>query len=198
MPAKITPRLVELTYEAALKSFWRKEALRKFLRASHVAESFLATWTLADESKREFLDRVFEKLQRTDRGKALLFTMARNLSEQTTFPDLRTWEDSKEKIELAHKAVSELKAYLSVQQAEIRSERERQEAREKAQEERAKIQRSLTDKATLQQRLDALHSIVGTQEGGYAFQEWFYDFLDFFEITIVGRTIPVGGRSTVR
>lgn len=192
MPAKITPRLIELTYEALLKSYWRKNALRKFLQASHVAESFLATWR-SDESKREFLDRLFEKLQRTDRGKALLFSMARNSSEQTTFPDLRNWEDSKEKIALAHKAVSELKAYLRAQEQEIRSERERQEAREKAQEERTKIQRSLTDKATLQQRLDALHSRVGTQDGGYAFQDWFYDFLDFFEIDN-RRPYNTGGR----
>ena len=49
MVAKITPRLIELTYEAALKSFWRKEALRKFLRASHVAESFISSWA-EDES----------------------------------------------------------------------------------------------------------------------------------------------------
>jgi len=53
MAAKITPRLIELTYEAALKSFWRKEALRKFLRASYVAESFVATWA-HDESSEIF------------------------------------------------------------------------------------------------------------------------------------------------
>ena len=60
MAAKITPRLIELTYEAALKSFWRKEALRKFLRASHVAEGVMATW-VPDESKRDFLDRAFQR-----------------------------------------------------------------------------------------------------------------------------------------
>ncbi len=80
MAAKITFRFIELTYEAALKSYWRKEALRKFLRASHVAESFLATWG-SDESKRDFLDKTFQKLQGTDRGKAVIFQMARSLSE---------------------------------------------------------------------------------------------------------------------
>ena len=44
MAAKFTPRLVGLTYEAALKSYWRKEALKKFLPASYVSENFLATW----------------------------------------------------------------------------------------------------------------------------------------------------------
>lgn len=181
MVAKINARLIELTYEAALKSYWRKAALRKFLRATHVSETFLATWS-DEESKREFLDRAFAELQSSDRGKAVIFEMAKNLSEQSTFPDLRNWEDSKEKIETAHKAVAELKSYLRIQDEEIRNEREREEAKQRAREERAAIQRSLTDKDELQRKLDDLHQKVGTQEGGYAFQDWFYDFLDYFDI----------------
>lgn len=181
MAAKITPRFIELTYEAALKSFWRREALRKFLRACRIAESFLATWA-SDESKRDLLDKIFQKLTATDRGKAVIFEMARALSEQTSFPDLRNWEDSAQKIADATKAVAELRSYLKTQDQEIRSEKERAEAKTKAREERQKIQRSLTDKTKLQQRLDALHSAVGTQQGGYDFQDWFYDVLDFCEI----------------
>jgi hypothetical protein len=182
MVAKITPRLIELTYEAALKSFWRKEALRKFLRASHVAESFISSWA-EDESKRELLDRLFHKLQSTDKGKAVIFQMARNLSEQTTFPDLNNWEDTSDKIQEAHRAVQEIKFYLKKQDSTIREEKDRKEAQEKARRERKKIQRALTDKSKLQQKLDALHVKVGTQEGGYEFEEWFYELLDFCEIT---------------
>lgn len=182
MAAKISPRLIELTYEAALKAYWRKNALRKFLRASHVAESFVSSWS-SDESKRELLDRLFQKLQATDKGKAVIFEMARNLSEQTTFPDLRNWEDSDEKIQNAHKAVQELKSYLNKQDKEIKTEKERKEAQEKARKERQKIQRSLTDKSKLQTNLDAMHSKVGAQEGGYEFESWFYELLDFCEIT---------------
>lgn len=105
MAAKFTPRLVELTYEAALKSYWRKEALKKFLRASHISENFLATWG-GEKSKRDFLDKVFQKLQASDKGKAVIFEMARSLSEQTTFPDLRNWEDSPQKIADAKNAVA--------------------------------------------------------------------------------------------
>jgi DNA repair exonuclease SbcCD ATPase subunit len=181
MVAKITPHLIDLTYEAALKSYWRKGALRKFLLASHLTESFLATWTL-EESKRNFLDRVFHRLQASDRGKAVIFEMARNLSEQTAFPDLRNTEDSAHKIAEATKAVAELKSYLRMQEQEIQSERDREAAKKRAREERQKIQRSLTDKSKLQQRLDALHPVVGTQQGGYQFQDWFYDLLDFSEI----------------
>lgn len=192
MAAKITPRLIELTYEAALKSFWRREALRKFLRSSHVAESHIATWS-DDQSKRDFLDVTFQKLQTTDRGKAVIFDMARALSEQSTFPDLRNWEDSDQKIAEAAKAVAELKEYLRKQDEEIRSEREREDAKARAREDRARMQRSLTDKAKLQERLDKLHPLVGTQEGGYAFQDWFYDVLDFCEIQN-RRPYTTGGR----
>ena len=108
--------------------------------------------------------------------------MARSLSDQTTFPDLRNWEDSDKKIQDAHKAIRELKTYLEQQATEIRSEKEREEIRIKAQATRTKIQRSLTDRTRLQQRLDDLSAKVGTQPGGYAFQDWFYDFLDFFDI----------------
>lgn len=181
MAAKITPRFIELTYEAALRSYWRKEALRKFLRGSHLSESHLATWA-NEESKRAFLDRTFQKLQASDRGKAAIFEMARSLSEQTTFPDLRNWEDSAQKIDAATKAVQELKAYLRSQDEEIRNEREIVEAKARAREQRTRLQRSLSDKSKLQKRLDALHASVGTQQGGYDFQDWFYDLLDYCEI----------------
>ncbi len=182
MAAKITPRLIDLTYEAALKSYWRKNALRKFLRASHVTENFISSWA-EDESKRDLLDRLFQILQKTDKGKSVIFQMVKNLSEQTTFPDLRNWEDSDKKIQDAHKAVQELKAYLRVQDTEIKNDKERKETQERARKAREVIQRSLTDKSKLQNDLDSLHSKVGTQEGGYGFEEWFYELLDFSEIT---------------
>lgn len=182
MAAKITARLIELTYEAALKSYWRKEALRKFLRASHIAESHLATWA-EGESKREFLDRTFSKLQASDRGKALIYEMARSLSEQTSFPDLRSWEDSAQKTADAKQAVAEIKAYLKQQDEEIRSEQDKDAAKAKAREERQEIQRHTTDRAKLQRRLEELTPAIGTQQGGYDFQEWFYDVLQFSEIT---------------
>ena len=182
MATKITPRLIELTYEAALKSYWRKNALRKFLQASHVADSFINSWS-EDESKRELLDRLFQKLQMNDRGKAVIFEMSKNLSEQTTFPDLRNWEDSDEKTQNAYKAVQELKQYLKQQNEEIKSEKEKKKAQERVRQQREKIQRSLTDKSKLQQNLDALHARVGTQKGGYEFEKWFYELLDYSEIT---------------
>jgi hypothetical protein len=114
-------------------------------------------------------------LRRAEKG-------ARSLSNQTTFPDLRNWEDSQQKIAEATKAITELKAYLKSQDEEIRSGRDREEAKARAREERTRIQPSRTDKDKLQQRLEQLHSAVGTQQGGYDFQDWFYDLLGFCEI----------------
>lgn len=181
MATKITPHLIQLTYEAALKSFWRKEALKKFLRECHVAATFIASWAV-EESKREFLDRVFENLQKSDRGRAVIHQMAVFLADQTTFPDLRKWEDSALKIAEAKKAVEELKAYLRKQDEEIRSEREREEIKKRAREKRQEVQRAQTDKVKLEDRLKALYPAVGTQQGGYDFQDWFFDLLDFSEI----------------
>lgn len=182
MATKITPRLIELTYEAVLKSYWRKNALRKFLRASHVKDSFISSWD-EGESKRDLLDRLFQILQRSDKGQAVIFQMSRNLSEQTTFPDLLNWEDSDVKIQNAHKAIQELKSYLKKQDEEIKNEKEIKETQGRARKERERIQRSLTDKSKLQNSLDCLHVKVGTQEGGYEFEKWYYELLDFSEIT---------------
>lgn len=181
MPATITPHLIELTYEAALKSYWRKKALRSFLRASKVSDRFLATWA-ADESKREFLDRAFIELQKTDAGKMAITQMARSLSEQIAFPDLRNWEDSDQKIAEAKIAVEELRTYLNYQDEEIRTQREREELKQTARQQKTKIQRALSDIEKLRTRFESLYLQVGTQSGGYEFQNWFYDFLDFYEI----------------
>lgn len=192
MTIKITPHLVHLAYEAALRSFWRKESLRKFLRQAHVAEAHLATWS-PDESKRDFLDRTFAALQRSDKGKAVIGEMAIFLAEQTTFPDLRNWEDSAEKTYSASKAVTELKTFIARQSEEVRSEREREAAKAKAREESKTVQRQRTSLAELMKRLDELALRQGTAPGGYAFQDWFYDLLKFTEIEH-RRPYNTGGR----
>lgn len=181
MAILVTPHLITLAHEAGLKSFWRKETLRKFLRTCHVSESHLATWAV-EESKRDFLDRTFASLQRSDRGKAVIGEMALALAEQVTFPDLRNWEDSEIKIAAAKLAVAELKALIKQQDEKIRSAREIEATKQKARAEKAAIQRERMDLGKLQQRIADLHPQMGTAPGGYAFQEWFYDVLDFAEV----------------
>jgi len=192
MAVKVTSHLVQLCYEASLKSFWRRESLRKFLRHSHVAEAHLATWS-SEESKRDFLDRTFAALQRTDKGKAVIGAMAISLAEQSSFPDLRNWEDSAVKIKDAQNAVAELKAYIAQQTEEVRTQRERDAVKARVREEREAVQRQRLSIEVLQQRLDGLAPQMGTSEGGYAFEEWFYDFLSFCEIEN-RRPYKTGGR----
>ena len=111
MKSRLTPYYVDLIYDATLKSFWRKQSLRKFLRDCGISANFLATWA-HEESKRQFLDRLFENLRATDRGRLALVRMATNLIEQRSFPDLQNWEDSDLKIKDAHDAVSKLRIHL--------------------------------------------------------------------------------------
>ncbi|CAI3961046.1 unnamed protein product [Commensalibacter communis] len=137
------PRLIDLTYEALLKSYWRKEALKKFLISSHISSSFIATW-LHEESKRDFLDRLFNRLQQAEKGKAVISRMAHSLSEQSIFPDLRYREDSDLKIQAAHKAVQELKSYLKQLNEQVTSEKDRLEIQKQARIEKERIQQSQT------------------------------------------------------
>ena len=194
MTILVTPHLITLTYEAALKSFWRREALRKFLRDCQISESHLSIWP-SEESKRAFLDRTFASLQRAEKGKAVIGNMALALAEQTTFPDLRNWEDSEIKIAAAKQAVAELRALAKQQDELVRNEREIQRVKERAAAEKAAVQRERMDLEKLRQRVTNIHSQMGTAPGGYAFQDWFYDLLDYSEFenrrpyTIAGRQI---------
>ena len=178
---QITPRLVDLTYEAALTAYWRKAALRQFLRSSGVFPSFLATWA-GDESKRQLLDRLFPLLQSSKNGGAVILKMAQSLSEMTSFPDLRNWEDEADKIGRATIAVRELRNYLNRQAAQVQANEIAKQKRQQAHQQRLKIQRSTTDRDKLRQELEDMHTQVGTQQGGYAFEDWFYRMLDYFEV----------------
>ena len=180
--ATATPRLVELTYEAALTAYWRKSALRQFLTSSGVAASFLATWA-PDESKRQFLDRLFPRLQATSAGHTAVFRMARALAEMSSFPDLRNWEDEADKVARATTAVQELRDYLAAQDSKSRGEERARENRQRVHQERLQLRRAIADRDKLRQELEHMHDQVGTQAGGYAFEDWFYRMLEYFEIT---------------
>lgn len=181
MIARITPHLITLTYDAALKSFWRKSSLRKFLRECRISQNFLATWG-PDESKREFLDRVFAELQKTDKGRKALLLMAASLAEQESFPDLQNWEDSEQKVKEATIAVRSLRLYIRKQEEELQQRKDQEEVQRRFRERQVEVRRSETDLQTLNSRLDELAKTIGTQRAGYDFQDWFFDLLDFSEI----------------
>jgi hypothetical protein len=181
MKYRITPQLMTLTYEALLKSFWRKNALKKYLQGCGIPDSLLNSWN-NEESKRSFLDRLFEMLQKNEEGKANILRLALALSEQTSFPDLRNWEDSEQKMRDAYLAVAELGDYLEKQSTEISTEDKKTEARKKAAEESVKIQKEIVDKEKLKIEFESLSLEIGTQSSGYKFQDWFYKLMDYCEI----------------
>jgi len=181
MKTKLTPYYVNLVYDACLKSFWRKKALSKFLRQYGVADTFINGW-VPQESKREFLDRLFAELPKSDRGRSGLLRMATFLIDQESFPDLQGWEDSAQKIKAAHDAVSKLRIHHSKQQDELQSEEEKLKAKQEFAKRQQEVTRSQQTLQELNDRLTELSSKLGSQEAGYEFQDWFYDLLDFSEI----------------
>lgn len=181
MPSRLPPHFVELLYDALLKSFWRKKALRSFLLRSYITESFVSSLS-NEETKKEWLDRLFPRLEETDRGQALLQKMARSLSEQETFPDLLNWEDSDEKIRDAKAAVASLKVYLDRKDQESRDEHEVIRRRHDAELRQREIAHSKHSFESLNYRLNELCKALGSQKAGYDFQDWFYDLVAFFDV----------------
>lgn len=179
MRSQFTPHLVDLTFDAALRSFWRKSALSSFLQKSEIAG--LPSW-LPDESKRDYLGRVFEHLRATDRGKAKILQLAIFLAEQAAFPDLHGWEDTAEKLDGAKRSVAALKSYLAEQEKAQASEEQRREARTRMRESQDRARQSQQTLQSLSSRLTELSGDLGTAEAGRAFEDWFYNLMQFSEI----------------
>ena len=183
---------VTLVHDATLRSFWRRKALWRFLRQAGIAESFLATWG-SEESKREFLDRLFSKLPDQAKGQEMILSIARDLAQQESFPDLIGWEDSDRKIKEARDAVVALQGALSKVDDQVQGERERREAQERFRAFQDEVRRSRQTLESLGSRLNELATRLGSQQAGYDFQGWFYDLMDVFEV-INRRPYVVGGR----
>lgn len=179
--SRIPRQFLELVHDALLKSFWRKSALRHYLRASGVSEAALSKLD-PGATKRDWLDELIPRLEAARKGPALIAQMARSLAEQTAFPDLENWDDSPEKIREAELAVMALGQYIARKEDERESEAEREAICNRAAESRARAARSQTDLAGLRERLDGLSTCMGTPGAGYEFQAWFFDLLDSFEV----------------
>ena len=181
MKTKLPSELIDLVYDALVKSFWRKGALRTFLRRSGISENFLIQLD-SGESKRAWLDRLFPKLEAAEKGPAVILQMARTLAGQKSFPDLEDWEDSAAKIQAATASVRALRRYLATTEEDPRETRERELSRKRAAEIREASLRSQATLKKLRDRLDALSSLLGTPSGEEAFEDWFYDLMDFSEV----------------
>lgn len=182
MISRLTPHYIDLVYEAALKSFWRKEALRRFLRECGVPGDFLGSCT-NDETKRDTLDRLLAFLHAHDRREEILARMGKSLTEQESFPDLQGWEDAAEKKADATRAVQNLRNYVAEQNQQIEEQKQKAEARERFETLQKKTRKAQHDLEALSSGLTSLVSEIGTQEGGYKFQDWFYDLMAYFDVT---------------
>lgn len=181
MPDKLPPHFIELVQDALLKSYWRRKTFRNFLRRNGVSERFLSTWA-EDESKRQLLDRLFPALEAAERGPAVIKQLAVHLADQVSFPDLTGWPDEAEKLKTAGLAVSSLKSYIARERSAAEVQQARKAIREDAARQRAERVASSQDLERLRTSLTKLHLKAGTQEGGYAFESWFYDLVRFFDI----------------
>lgn len=192
MSQRLPSHFIDLVRDALLKSFWRKPVLRSFLQRHNVKESFLATWA-AEETKRELLDRLFPKLEVNDHGRQVIKQMAISLADQIAFPDLKGWEDETLKLRNASESVVALKSYLKNSKEEENSKKEREAIREAAVRKRNDVRQHSQNLQKMQARLLELIPAQGTQQGGYDFQPWFYDLVEFYEVPC-RRPYSSGGR----
>ncbi|MBX3599235.1 MAG: restriction endonuclease [Rubrivivax sp.] len=192
MPERLPAHFVELVQDALLKSYWRRKTFRNALRRNGVAEKFLATWN-EDESKRDLLNRLMPALEAAERGPAVIKQLAVHLADQVSFPDLTGWPDEAEKLQAARAAVAALKAYIDKERSAAEVQRARAAIREEAERQRQAKIKSQQDLAKLQARVIELHPLAGTQDGGYQFEEWFFDLAIFFDIDC-RRPYKVDGR----
>jgi Restriction endonuclease len=190
LKTRLTPHLIDLTFDAALRSFWRKNALASFLQGAKL--SGMPAW-LPEESKREYLMRAFAKLRSSDQGETCILQLAQFLTEQSTFPDLQGWEDTAEKIEMANASVTALRSYLREQEQGIISENQRLEARKRLRESQERARKSQQTLQALSDKLSELSGDLGSPEAGHEFEDWFYGLMRFCEIN-ARPPYKIGGR----
>lgn len=180
---KLAPQLIDLTRDACLKAFWRKKSLRIFLRQHSISEKHLATWSNED-SKRDYLERLIYDLinQKDNFGHQSILEIAQSLAKMTCFPDLENWEDSQEKIEAAKIAIARLKVEVDKITQHAKDEDQQHERRRRAEKVRLEAVQNQQTVQDLIQRLSELVSQQGTAAAGRAFENWFYDLVNFFEI----------------
>lgn len=192
MPEQLPSHFIDLVQDALLKSFWRKNTLLNFLRRHKIAESFLATWQ-ETETKRVFVGRLFPKLEQDNKGAQVIKQMAGSLSDQVKFPDLEGWEDAKTKIQSAKEAIVALRHYLNTQKQKADDAKTREETKKAAHQRMQETIKKRQSLETLSEALKALSKQIGTAGAGYEFQDWFFDLVNFSEMTH-RRPYTSGGR----
>ncbi len=179
---KLAPEFVALTQDTCLKAFWTKTALRTFLKMHTISDGFLSQWK-EGETKSQFLARLFFALADPKKNSELvILNMAISLAGMTHFPDLERWEDTPAKMRAAKAAVARLKVEVDKIQVNLEEEKRQQQRRIDAEEKRQANIAAQNSISKLTQALTDLVPKQGTPEGGYAFEAWFYELAQFFDI----------------
>ena len=184
MNKRLPSYFIDLTQDACLRAYWRKDALRNFLAQHGIRQNILLSWG-AEETKAVFLRRIFSALasQKDLIGHKAILKMANSLAEMKSFTDLTGWSDSSEKIQSAHKAVEKLRIELNKINDQLETEKLRNDIQKKSKDEREK---SISESQTLdkfQTKLQDLMKNIGSQGAGYQFENWLYEFATFHDIS---------------
>ncbi|MGH9424795.1 MAG: restriction endonuclease, partial [Terriglobia bacterium] len=118
-----------------------------------------------------------------NKGAQVIKQMAVSLSEQLKFPDLEGWEDAQAKIQSAKEAIVALRRYLNMQKTQTDDAKACEEARKTAHQRMQDTIKKRQTLETLSERLKELSKRIGSAEAGYKFQDWFFDLVDYFEVT---------------
>jgi hypothetical protein len=181
MRPQLTPYYVELVQEACVRSFWRKKALSRILRYCGVPEALVETWR-PNETKRDFLTRLFLELPSSERGRQILDGVAEFLARQRVFPDLEKSDDTAALVDAAQEAVLRLRLWREQQDEEAQTENERRLAEAVFQARQAEVART---QQGLREFAGCLHQLVrrAAEPGaGREFEKWFHDLLDFSRV----------------
>lgn len=180
MNPRLTSVFTHLTQDAILKVFWYKNSFKQFLLQHKIKEAIVAMY--GDQTKREYLAWLWPQLIKTDNGHHVILNMARSIAEMEHFPDLERHEDSKVKLRDGREAVKRLRAEVQKIDTKLKEDKDTERRRKEAHDRATAQRQSTTSLAKLQDELIALTSKQGTNEGGFAFEKWFYDLAVFFEL----------------
>jgi hypothetical protein len=121
-------------------------------------------------------------LEQAPEGIVVINAMTDSLLEQKTFPDLQRVENSKERIREARASQTALRAYVEEQRDKAVEKRDRLQSQKAARAVQEAARKRINTLQSLQDQLHMLLPQLGTQAGGYAFETWIHDLIDFFEI----------------
>lgn len=168
----------ELVFDSLLKIFHRKNTFLRYIHANINGNIYFNE----QETKRELLERIFPYLQSSDAGHRIIIKIGLEISEFKEFPDLYGFEDSQYRVNTAKESVKKLREYIILMNEEISKEQERKDKKEAYRIEVEKQKYAAQSLSKLEKSLYDLSPQIGTTEGGFNFERWFYDLLDFFEV----------------